>query len=296
MSSLQAQHAFSVVIPTRGRPAQLKRCLAALANLDTAAAFEVVVVDDGGTLDLRREDSAGLEHVEVVRRAQAGPAAARNAGVAAASGDWIAFVDDDCRVEPGWLTALGDALAAHPHDAVAGKVVNALPDDVYAAATQQLIDFARDWYAASDPVRRYATSNNLALGRLAFLDIGGFDPRFSLAAGEDREFSRRWLAAGRQIVEAPNAVVRHAHQLSLRGFLRQHFNYGRGAFTFHGADAAAADGRFAAWRFYTGLVASPLRSRSTPPGRAARLAALLVSSQAATAAGYLWQARMDRTP
>jgi glycosyltransferase involved in cell wall biosynthesis len=293
-SSLQAQHVFSVVIPTRGRPQQLKRCLAALANLETAVAFEVVVVDDGGTLELSREDRAGLEHVEVLKHGRAGPAAARNAGVAAAAGDWIAFVDDDCQAEPGWLSALADALGSHPRDAIAGRVVNALPDDVYAEATQQLIDYARNWYASSDPVRRYATSNNLAVGKLEFLDIGGFDSRFALAGGEDREFSRRWLAAGRRIIDAPDAVVRHAHQLSLRTFLRQHFNYGRGAFTFHGADAAAADGRFSAWRFYAGLLVSPLRSESRVKGAA--LSALLVSSQAATAAGYLWEACAEHKP
>jgi GT2 family glycosyltransferase len=286
---------FSVVIPTHRRSIQLTRCLEAITRLEFPAdLLEVIVVDDGGTLELPPGAGATLEHFEVLRRRQAGPAAARNAGAAAAAGEWLAFVDDDCEPDARWLTALADALGSSHRDAVAGRVVNAFPRDVYAGATQQLLDYAREWYVANDPSRRYATSNNLAVAREEFLDVGGFDARFVLAAGEDREFSSRWLASGRGIVDAPDALVRHAHRLSLPSYLRQHFNYGRGAFTFHGTTLAAPGGRFAARRFYAGLLVTPLRSESQSKLRGATTSGLLLASQVATAAGYLWEAGSAR--
>jgi GT2 family glycosyltransferase len=281
---------ISIVVPTRNRPAQLKRCLDALVRIDTSNPFEVVVVDDGGTPEVSTQDVIALKDVEILRQDRAGPAAARNAGATAASGDYIAFVDDDCEVAHGWLAALEDALAANPRAAVAGRVVNALPHDAYAMATQELIDYARDWYESNDRVRRYATSNNLAMRRNDFLEVGGFDARFALAAGEDRDFSRRWLASGRPIVDAPDALVTHAHRLSFSGFLRQHFNYGRGAFTFH---ETSPESRLAALGFYAGLVASPLHISGESRLKRSALVGLLASSQVATAVGYLWQATSE---
>jgi GT2 family glycosyltransferase len=287
----QLAQRFSVVVPTRNRPTQLARCLETLGRLDYPSdRFEVIVVDDGGEIDLQPRVVPGLEHLIIVKRDHAGPAAARNAGAEAAAGDLLAFVDDDCEVDRRWLAALDHVLAGpRVGVAVAGRVINALPNDMYATATQHLIDYARDWYVRNDPERRYATSNNLALAKDAFFDVGGFDPRFSLAAAEDREFSRRWLKSGRRIVDAPDALVRHAHHLALRGFLRQHFNYGRGAFIFHGDSG----GRFSATRFYTGLLVSPMRA-GTEPRRSIALSGLLVSSQVATVAGYLREAAAAR--
>jgi len=278
---------FSVVVPTRRRPAALRRCLESLACLEYPVdAYEVVVVDDGGGLDDGLVASAGA-NVRFVEQAQAGPAGARNRGAAAASGSYVAFVDDDCMVDSGWLNALGAELRARPDAAIGGRVVNDLPENPCATATQLLIDYVNRWYAANRPERQFATSNNLAVPRAGFLELGGFDERFALAGAEDRDFAARWIGAGREVVSAPRVVVRHAHDLTLAGYLRQHLTYGRGAYTLR-SRRGAAEG-FEPLGFYLRLVTEPLRQHRIARGRALVLVALLAASQAATALGFLYE-------
>ena len=273
---------WSVIIPTRRRPEQLRRCLASLAKVEWPAdGFEVLVVDDGGDLDA----SLVGPHARLIRQAHAGPAAARNRGAHEAAHERLAFVDDDCTVAPGWLAGFARALDDHPGAAAGGRVVNGLPGNLFSTATETMIAYV---YEASK--ERFVTSNNLAVPRAQYLEFGGFDERFPLAAAEDRDFSQRWLASGAEIVAADDAVVQHAHELNLRGFVRQHFAYGRGAFLYRTRDTTTRKRGNA--RFYRELVTEPLRSK-TP--RALRLSAALAVSQLATVAGYVVQAAYGRT-
>jgi GT2 family glycosyltransferase len=273
---------WSVIVPTRGRPAQLRRCLESLARLDwPAESYEVLVVDDGGNL-------AGEElgpNARLLRQEHAGPAAARNHGAREAAHERLAFVDDDCTVSPGWLAGFARALDEHPGAAAGGRVVNGLPRNVFSTATETMIAYM---YEAAN--ERFVTSNNLAAPRAHYLELGGFDERFPLAAAEDRDFSQRWLASGAEIVAADDAVVEHAHELSLRGFVRQHFAYGRGAYIYRSGKVLGR--KRSAPSFYRDLVTEPLRSKSP---RALRLSAALAVSQLATAAGYAVQATYGRT-
>jgi len=84
-----------------------------------------------------------------------------------------------------------------------------------------------------------------------------------------------------------DAVVEHRHAMHLRGFWRQHFNYGRGAFTCRRLEASRGAGpfRIEPVRFYFELLSSPFRSEEVPRGRL-RVAALLFLSQAANALGF----------
>jgi GT2 family glycosyltransferase len=284
---------FSVVVPTRRRPAALRRCLESLAQLEYPVdAHEVVVVDDGGGLDGELVASSG-GNVRFLEQAPAGPARARNRGATAASAPYLAFVDDDCVVDSGWLHALGVELRARPEAAIGGCVVNDLPENACATATQMLIDYVNRWYASNRPERQFATSNNLAVSRARFLELGGFDERFELPAAEDRDFAARWAAAGRELVSAPAAVVRHAHDLTLARFLRQHFNYGRGSHALRSPESADVAG-FEPLGFYFRLVTEPLGQQGLARRRALVLVALLALSQAATALGFVYEATRSR--
>ena len=108
---------LSVVVPTYKRPELLERCLAALMtqHLDSTA-YEIIVVDDGNDLQTRcLVDSWAKWGRPILRYISAaktnGPAAARNSGWRAAQGDIIAFTDDDCLPEPGWLLAGANAFS-----------------------------------------------------------------------------------------------------------------------------------------------------------------------------------------
>jgi len=294
---------FSIVIPTYERPDQLETCLAAIAALDyDRSGVEVIVVDDGTEPASRVEEaverSIGALSVRVVRHRHAGPAAARNLGARHARLEFLAFTDDDCAPEPGWLGALARTFVANRRCVAGGRTVNAVPDDPFASASQTLLTYLQGhWRGAGRP---FFPSNNLAVSRRAFESLGGFDEGFPLAAGEDREFCDRCLHAGLELVDVEDAVVRHLHRMSLRRFLRQQFNYGRGALVYRRmrAERAGSRMRLEAPSFYCNLLRHPFRER-TQPGPW-KVALLLGASQGAIATGFLlegirgWRRRRDR--
>jgi GT2 family glycosyltransferase len=280
---------FSIIVPTYARPAQLAACLQSLARLDYPRdRFEVVVVDDGSPTPPAEVIAAFSGHMDVTLLAQAhaGPAAGRNAGAAQAQGEYLAFTDDDCAPAADWLHALAARLAPAPGCAVGGRTINALPDNPYSTASQLLIDYLYSYYNAEPDRACFLTSNNLALPAALFRAGGGFDAGFPRAAAEDREFCDRWLRRGQRMAYAPEALVYHAHRLTLRAFWRQHFNYGRGAFHFHQVRARRGQERLRMEprQFYLNLVRHSFSQAQG--GRALLLALLLIMSQAANAAGF----------
>lgn len=284
---------LSVVVPSFRRPARLRTCLAALAAQDYPAdRLEVIVVDDGSPEPLAPAAAPFADRLDVTvhRQANAGPATARNVGAERATGDLLAFTDDDCEPAPQWARTLARAHLAHPGAMLGGTIVNALGDDLRAEASQLLVSFVYEWFGDDHPSRFFA-SNNLAAPRADYLELGGFDVTFPRPGGEDREVCERWRRSGRPLVDVPDAVVHHSHGMDLRGLLRQQFNYGRGAYDLHRRrTAATGDGlRVEPARFYLRLVAYPF-GQSTP-GRAVVLSALLVACQIANAAGFAWEWR-----
>ena len=311
-----APPAVTVVVPTYGRPAKLRACLRALMDLhDPPGGYEVGVVDDGGPDDLapivREADPTGTR-VHLHRQDNAGPARARNAGARVARGGLLAFTDDDCRPEPGWLVALAAAHARHPDALLGGHTWNERPDNLCAQASQDLLAFLyRDQQRRNGDAPFFA-SNNLAVSAERFADLGGFDETFPLAAGEDREFCDRFhhafaasaadapaAAAGpppRALRFVSDAVVRHAHAMTPAQFWRQHRNYGRGALHFaaararHGRPGLSTEGP----RFYGGMLTEPWRTG--PHHGRLRRAALIFLSQAGTASGYAAERRRSPRP
>ena len=278
----------SVVVPTADRPAELERCLRALREIDYPRdRLEVIVVDDRGTVR-GAAPPGGLDVRVVAHREPRGPGAARNTGAEAARGDLLAFTDDDCLPEPGWLRALTAAVAGSSGIAAGGRTLNALEANAYASASQHIVDLVYAHYNRDPDCALFFATNNLAVPREDFLALGGFDAvRFPFAS-EDRDFCDRWRASGRTMRFAPGAVVWHAHDLDLARFVAQHLAYGRGAARYHRARAARGTGRMrdeASFHADPALWLCTLRLR--PARRAARTAALLSLWQAANAAGYV---------
>jgi glycosyltransferase involved in cell wall biosynthesis len=280
---------FSIVVPSRDRPNQLRDCLAALARLETPKEqFEVIVVDDGS-----REPYAGMLaglsggiKIRSVRLEGGGPGQARNAGAAVARGRFIALTDDDCEPEPNWLARLGSVLRDQPDALAGGRTVNAIPGSLCSEASQELISYLYDYYSSGKHENRFFASCNFALSTELYRQAGGFDPRFRLAGGEDRDFCARWSESGRPMVYVREALVNHSHRLTLTSFLRQHFAYGRGAWHFHKARAERGAGpvRIEPLPFLTGMLAYPFKV----PARHWPLAvsALIGTSVVMNALGY----------
>lgn len=247
----------TVIVPTRGRPEQLARCVAALEALDYPRdLLEVLVI----------EDSEG-----------AGPSTARNRGLAAARGEVVAFTDDDCEPAPEWLRTLAEAWLAAPERGYGGTVQNALEHDVAADVAQRVIN-AGYAHLNRPGDARFLSSNNLLLPTEALREVGGFEE--SLRTAEDRDLCDRWRLSGRRLDHVPAAIVRHRHLGGVREFWRQHVGYARGSRRFHVLHRRRTGSRVPLEpAFYAGL----LRRPGPPRGRSG---AMILMWLAASAYGY----------
>jgi glycosyltransferase involved in cell wall biosynthesis len=235
----------SVVIPTYNRLAVLREVLAALEQQRGAPRFEAVVVDDGsgdGTgewLERFGEERGGRLPVRVLRQENRGPAAARNAGVAAASGRWVAFLGDDTVPAEGWLAA---HRAAHrqrgddPRLAVIGYTgwhprMRLNPFLRY--INEQGLQFGYGLIGDREDVPfNFFYTSNLSLSRELLL-AEPFDLRFPHAAWEDIEVAYRMKKWGLRLVYEPAAVVAHDHPTDLARFASRQEKAGYCAVVFY---------------------------------------------------------------
>jgi len=278
----------SVVVPSRGRPRQLEHCLLALAETSYPRdRFEVVVVGDVMPPRARDRIVDRLGLVEL-RAEDLSPASARNLAGRHAQGEILAFTDDDCRPDAAWLEALASAVEVEPGAGAGGRTVNGLAANRWSVASQHIIDLAYAYYNGGGVA--FLATNNLAVRAEEFRQIGGFDERFATA--EDRDFCRRWLAHGLALRYVPEAIVYHEHELTLPGFLGQHFRYGRGAFRFHfGSGGATRRQLRSALGFHAALPGMLGRNGDARPSRLAEVTLW----QAANGAGFAWEALVGAT-
>ena len=194
----------SIIIPTIGRRARLERTILTLLDQTLEPRlYEVIVVDDASS-----ETYEWLpERVQVMRRSsRGGPGGARNTGLAAAVGDFVAFTDDDCLVPREWLSSLLDAFHRYPAASAVGGPL--MPDVSHLDAAparlerRQALDYYRrmnvdpfhqERVAPADVSTAWGT-NNLAWRAAPLRALGGFLEGTS--ASEDRDLAQRAGAAG----------------------------------------------------------------------------------------------------
>jgi cellulose synthase/poly-beta-1,6-N-acetylglucosamine synthase-like glycosyltransferase len=283
---------FSIIVPTYNRSEQLAACLESLSRLDyPRQRFEVIVVDDGGRIPPEEPCSRFRDrlNIELVTQPHGGPAAARNTGCSRAKGQFLVFTDDDCTSKSDWLRQLEIHCLAAPEHIVGGRTFNLLQDNPFSQTSQLIVDIVYDYYNRGPGGPSFFASNNLAIPTAGFHRIGGFDTRFTTA--EDRELCDRWLNRGYRMTYAPEAVVYHAHVLTLGAFWRQHFNYGRGAFQFHQVRTQRGSGPFRPeLRFYLHCLRVPFLKQH----RFRAILPIFFVWQLANAAGFVFQLMKSR--
>jgi GT2 family glycosyltransferase len=199
---------ISVVVATCNRPDVLAWTL---DSLDAGRQqvprddYEIIVADDSRgdeTRVLVERRFPGAIYVNGPRR---GPASNRNCGASRASGEWLAFIDDDCRPVEGFLQALCEQARSGTVDVIEGCIV--VPDK------------------HDSPFRRYVEnlsggnfwSGNLTVRRALFQRLGGFDEEFLEPGGEDMEFGERIRRSGAPTAFCRAATVIHpSHVVSWR--------------------------------------------------------------------------------
>ncbi len=274
---------LSVIIATRQRKRQLSRCLDSLTGQTyPQEQWELIVVHDGEDKEshLVVESFGSRLPIRNFQRPHAGCGIARNAGAAEALGEYLIFTDDDCLFPNNWLTRYDEAFRQDPSCMVAGSSLNWLPSNPYSQTTQAITDYLLGTSNTSPVDAGLALGNNMGVPAAAFLELQGFSPRYYRTAAEDRDFCSRWKASGRRIICDQSIIVFHGHELTLRSFMKQHYNYGCGSFLFHRlqADRAQQALRLERPRFYISLLFY---------AHSARVRILLLLSQVAHATGFV---------
>ncbi len=273
-------HPVTVVVPAYRRADELARCLAALAGL------RVIVVDDGSPDPAPLRDVADAHGAVLVRHAvNRGPAAARNTGLALARSPFVAFVDSDCRPEPGWLDTLIPYFDDPRVAAVAPRIV---PDGLAALRTRsrtpvgtlaryEQVRSSLDMGVTPALVRPgakvgFVPTATLIVRREAVRDTA-FDEGMRL--GEDVDFVWRLDGLGHHVRYQPQARVAHTPRLTWSAWARRRHEYGTSA----AALAARHPGRLApvrpsGWNLVT--LALLARGKILPAAGSAVLSAALL--------------------
>ena len=185
--------------------------------------FEVIVVSDGSS-----DGSVALAYGQGFDRVIAGPnrglSAARNIGLHAASGELVAYIDDDAIPDPHWLHYLAYTFETTDHAAVGGPNIQPVDDPWVPQCVAQAPGNASH-VLISDAVAEHIPGCNMAFRREALLEIGGFDSRFTIA-GDDVDVCWRVQQKGWTIGYHPAAMVWHHRRETVNGYLKQQRNYG----------------------------------------------------------------------
>lgn len=249
---------LSVVVATRERPGSLARCLDSLLALDYPS-LEIIVVDNAPltrtTAELVTTRYAG--RVAYATEPRRGLANAHNRGLAAATGEVIAFTDDDVVVHREWASALIEAFRLRPRaGCVTGLIMPAELETRPQAMLERRGAFAKGFRLTEHhaDVRgthplfpftagRLGSGANMAFRADVLRAAGGFDPALGTGTaargGDDLLAFFRTAVDGNSIVYQPAALVWHHHRKEPGALAQQAFGYGVGL----GAYLAAAVAR-----------------------------------------------------
>jgi O-antigen biosynthesis protein len=246
---------ISVVVCTRDRPAQLATCLRRLEQ-QAYPHFEVVVVDNAATTDAVQDLVEGMAGGPAQFRYHAesrpGLSWARNAGVATATGNIIAFLDDDDEPDKHWLAGIAAGFSRNRNiGCVAGLILPAQLDNPAEHLFEQLgghrkgRGFAPDTFSRSGPqsplfpLPPFGTGANMAFRRETLASIGGFDVALGAGtrtcAGEDTLALTLAMLSGYEIAYEPSALMWHHHRSDMDGLSRQLHGYSIGLTAFYAA-------------------------------------------------------------
>jgi O-antigen biosynthesis protein len=246
---------ISVVICTRDRPEQIRKCLARLAK-QKYPRFEVVVVDNAPTSDALRKvvegaAEGGAEFRYCVEQ-RPGLSWARNAGIAAAASDIIAFLDDDEEPDEYWLAGIADGFAGGEKvGCVSGIVLPARLDNAVENLFEEIgghskgRGFVKESFDKSGPqsplwpLPPFGVGANMAFRRAALDRIGGFDVALGAGTptggGEDTLAITLVMLHGYEVVYEPDALMWHYHREDVASLNKQLHGYSVGLTAFYAA-------------------------------------------------------------
>lgn len=233
----------SIVICTRNRSNDLKKCLESLRH-QLCKPAEIVVVDNAPTDDSTLHVAKQFPDVKYVREPRPGLDIARNTGAKNASAAIIAYTDDDVELHPMWLYYVHKSFDNIDIKAMTGLVIAA----ELATESQQIFEkhwsfnrgyinkyydskFYSEHLNGGPPVWEIGAGANMAFRKNIFEELGYFDERLDVGAAGCNGDSEMWfriLANGGTIHYNPRAIAFHTHRREIKQLKRQIYNYMRG--------------------------------------------------------------------
>lgn len=238
---LASSEPISVIVCTRNRTKSLHTCLHSLLKLNYDN-YEIIVVDNASDSQETYELTRNF-NVRYVYENRPGLDWARNRGIKEAKYDLVAFTDDDVRVDPYWLQAIGNEFSIPQVMAVTGYVAPAQLD----TTAQRLFELdyggmghgfyrrviSNKHMSEQDIIRssNFGIGANMAFRKEVFNRVGNFDVALDVgtpsSGGGDIEIFHRLVTNGEMLVYEPSVLVWHYHRESYTGLKKQIFNNGR---------------------------------------------------------------------
>ena len=205
---------ISVIIPHLNQPTALEACLGSLEyqTLERSE-FEVIIVDNGSSVGLEGV-VARYPNTRLLQELKPGPGLARNRGIQAATGDFLAFIDADCRAHADWLRNAVRSLQSAPERTILGGDVRIRHDNNTAMTAIEAYEsvFAYRFKLYIEQ-HGFSGTGNLVVRRSDFEKIGPFR---GIDVAEDIDWGKRARAAGYTFIYVPEMIVFHPARSSLQ--------------------------------------------------------------------------------
>ena len=213
---------FSVIICSYNGAATIRDTLDGLMRMNYPA-FEVIVINDGSTDNLA--DIVTQYNVKLISTPNRGLSSARNTGMEEATGEILAYIDDDAYPDDHWLYYLAYAYNTSSHAAIGGPNIIP-PEDGPIATCVANAPGGPVHVLETDEIAEHVPGCNLTIRKNVLMEIGGFDPVYR-AAGDDVDVCWRIQNAGYTIGFHPSALVWHHRRNSLKAYWKQQKGYGK---------------------------------------------------------------------
>ena len=215
---------ISLIIPAYNEEGYIGPCLDSVLMHAPGKFKEIIVVDNAST-DGTAAEAASRAGVRVIREERKGLTRARQTGYEASTGEFLAYIDADCRITDAWFPAAERAMHKHP-DAVSWSG----PALYYYDAPSRLWNFQLSvgWWLTAPMVYRcfgyLLQGGNFIVRRDAIAKIGGFDANVAFY-GEDTTLARRLHEVGKTVYRMDFYVLTSARRFLLEGYLRTNMHY-----------------------------------------------------------------------
>lgn len=228
---------ISVVVASRGRPEAIRRCLTTIVAAATEALGEIIVVDQSTPpyTGLAEIVAAAPEvRFQHLTSDTVGVSRGRNLGIEAATGEIIAFTDDDCMVDDNWIAAIATAFADdRTLDGLTGRVAAIGDGDPDIVPTPLVMATQPARFSPTGDPSAHGGAGNFAARRDALRAVGGFDeslgPGSTVPAAEDIDLLYRLVQSGHHLAFVPSVQISHESWRPVEELLALTWSYGFGS-------------------------------------------------------------------